>query len=82
MTCKLLNNNRLALFRVVYFATLKSAKALIYSRIRVARLVIVAYGLIENKLNSQMVRSRLVLALTIYNLAFYEIIKNATHARG
>lgn len=29
-----------------------------------------------------MVRSRLVLALTIYNLAFYEITKNATHARG
>lgn len=29
-----------------------------------------------------MVRSRLVLALTIYNLAFDEITKNATHTRG
>ena len=37
VTCKLLNNNHLALFRVVYFATLKMPKALIYSRIRVAR---------------------------------------------
>ena len=36
-TCKLLNSNHLALFRVVYFVTLKMPKALIYSRIRVAR---------------------------------------------
>ena len=41
-TCKSLNSNHLTLFRVVYFVTLKSAKALIYSRIRVARPVIVA----------------------------------------
>ncbi len=39
VTCKLLNSNHLTLFRVVYFATLKRAKALIYSRIRVARAV-------------------------------------------
>ena len=32
-----LNSNHLTLFRVVYFATLKMPKALIYSRIRVAR---------------------------------------------
>ena len=42
VTCKPLNSNYLTLFRVVYFATLKMPKALIYSRIRVARLVIVA----------------------------------------
>lgn len=39
VTCKPLNSNRLALFRVVYFTTLKSAKVLINSRIRVARAV-------------------------------------------
>ena len=39
VTCKSLNSNHLALFRVVYFATLKSAKELINSRIRVARAV-------------------------------------------
>ena len=37
VTCKSLNSNHLALLRVVYFATLKSVKVLIYSRIRVAR---------------------------------------------
>ena len=37
VTCKSLNSNHLTLFRVVYFATLKSVKALINSRIRVAR---------------------------------------------
>ena len=36
-TCKSLNSNHLTLFRVVYFATLKSAKVLMDSRIRVAR---------------------------------------------
>lgn len=39
VTCKSLNSNHLALFRAVYFATLKSAKELINSRIRVARAV-------------------------------------------
>ena len=37
VTCKSLNSNHLTLFGVVYFATLKSAKVLIDSRIRVAR---------------------------------------------
>ena len=39
VACKSLNSNHLTLFRVVYFANLKSAKALIGSRIRVARIV-------------------------------------------